>query len=125
MAARYVDGNNYYTASLYNNNGGTLEIRKKVSASSSTLVSKSYALTTGIWYDVKLIVEGTSIQLYVGGVLQLSATDSSQSAGAIGLITQGGAMAKYDDIVVNDFSPLMLTACLPAFGISVISSPAI
>lgn len=115
LAARYVDGNNYYAASLYNNNGGTLEIRKKVSASSSTLVSKSYALTTGIWYDVKLVVEGTSIQLYVGGVLQLSATDSSQSAGAIGLITQGGAMAKYDDIVVNDFSAVNADSMFTGF----------
>lgn len=104
LAARYVDGNNYYGASFYNNNGGTLEIRKKVNASSSTLVSKSYAITTGTWYDVKLVVEGTSIRLYVNGVLQLSATDSSLSTGAIGLITQGGAMAKFDDITVNDFS---------------------
>ena len=70
-------------------------------------------------------MEGTSIQLYVGGVLQLSATDSSQSAGAIGLITQGGAMAKYDDIVVNDFSAVNADSMFTGFGISVISSPGI
>lgn len=29
VCGRYVDGNNYYAASLSNSNGGTLEIRKK------------------------------------------------------------------------------------------------
>ena len=89
------------------------------------LVSKSYAISTGTWYDVKLVVEGTSIRLYVNGVLQLSATDSSLSTGAIGLITQGGANAKYDESSSMISLPLMLTACLPTFEVSAISSLAI
>ncbi|MEI7024822.1 pectate lyase [Paenibacillus sp. y28] len=106
LAARYQDGNNYYAASLYNNNGGTLELRKKVGGTSTTLVSKSYALTTGTWYTVKLEVEGTALNMYVNGVLQLSATDSSIATGAIGLLTHSGAVAKFDDVAVNDFSAI-------------------
>ncbi len=41
VAGRYLDGNNFYAASLYNSSGGKLEIRKKVSGSTTTLVSKS------------------------------------------------------------------------------------
>ncbi|HEX3048790.1 MAG TPA: LamG-like jellyroll fold domain-containing protein, partial [Bacillota bacterium] len=79
VCARYKDGNNYYTASLMSN---TIEIRKKLSGSSSTLVSKSYTIATGTWYTVKLVVNGSNISMYINGTLQLNATDSSITSGA-------------------------------------------
>ena len=54
VAGRYQDGNNFYAASLYNSNGGKLEIRKKVSGSTTTLATLDYPLATGTWYTVKL-----------------------------------------------------------------------
>ena len=99
VCARMKDGNNYYAASLVG--GGKLEIRKKVSGSSSTLASKSYSLSTGTWYTVKLEVNGSSIKMYVNGTQQLSATDSSLSSGGAGLIAYK-VVAKYDNVVVND-----------------------
>ena len=62
VAGRYQDGNNFYAASLYNSNGGKLEIRKKVSGSTTTLATLDYPLTTGTWYTVKLEL---SVQQFV------------------------------------------------------------
>lgn len=76
VAGRYIDGNNFYAASLYNNNDGMLEIRKKVSGSTTTLSSKPYALQTGVWYNVKLEMSGNTINMYVNDTLELSASDS-------------------------------------------------
>lgn len=76
VAGRYIDGNNFYAASLYNNNDGMLEIRKKVSGSTTTLTSKPYTLQTGVWYNVKLEMSGNTINMYVNDTLELSASDS-------------------------------------------------
>ena len=101
VAGRYVDGNNFYAASLYNNSGGTLEIRKKVGGSSTTLVSKTYALTAGTWYTVKLEMIGSTLNMYVNGALQLTATDTSLTAGAVGLDAYK-TVTKYDNVIVSD-----------------------
>jgi pectate lyase len=96
---RYQDGNTYYAASL--KGGDTIELRKKVNGSSSTLVSKSYTLATGTWYTVKLEMAGSSLKMYVNGVLELETVDSSISSGGIGLVAYK-TVAKYDDILVTD-----------------------
>ncbi len=100
LCARYQDGNNFYCASLYNSSGGTVEIRKKVSGSTSNLASKTnFGLTAGTWYTVKLEVNGSTINMYVNGTKVLTATDSALTTGGIGLITYK-VTAKYDDVVV-------------------------
>ncbi len=98
VCGRYKDGNNFYAASLMSN---TIEIRKKVSGSSTTIASKSYAVATGTWYTVRLVMNGSSISMYVNGALQLSATDSSLTSGAVGLVPYK-VTAKYDDVIVDD-----------------------
>jgi pectate lyase len=101
VAGRYKDGNNFYAASLYNSNGGKLEIRKKLSGSTTTLATKDYTLATGTWYTVKLELSGTTIRMYVNGTLQLTATDSSISSGGIGLVGYKAA-TKFDNVIVSD-----------------------
>lgn len=98
VCGRYVDGNNYYAASLSNSNGGTLEIRKKVNGSSSTLASKTdFPITTGTAYTVRLELSGDSLKMYVNDVLQLNAHDNNLTAGGIGLVAYKTA-AKFDNI---------------------------
>ena len=41
VTGRYLNGNNFYAASLYNSSGGTLEIRKKISGSTTTLAEQN------------------------------------------------------------------------------------
>ena len=101
VCGRFKDANNYYAASL--TGGGKLELRKKLSGSTTTLTSKSMTLATRTWYTVKLVMNGSSISMYVNGTLQLSATDSALTTGGIGLVPFK-VTAKYDDIVVDDLS---------------------
>ncbi|WP_081824425.1 pectate lyase family protein [Paenibacillus sp. UNC451MF] len=102
VAGRYKDGNNFYAASLYNSSGGTLEIRKKVSGSTTTLATKTnFGLATGTWYTVKLEMVGSSIKMYVNGTLHLTATDTSLTSGAVGLVAFK-TTAKFDNITVSD-----------------------
>ncbi|MEW9700481.1 right-handed parallel beta-helix repeat-containing protein [Paenibacillus sp. SI8] len=103
VAGRYTDGNNFYAASLYNSSGGKLEIRKKVSGSTTTLATKDFTLAAGTWYTVKLEMAGSTIRMYVNGTLQLTATDTSLTSGAIGLVAYKTA-AKFDQVVVTDSS---------------------
>jgi pectate lyase len=98
LCGRYKDGNNYYAASLYK--GSTLEIRKKVNGSSSTVTSKNLSVPTGSYHTIELEMIGSSIKVYVDGTLQLSTTESSLKTGAIGLVPIK-AVAKYDNIVVT------------------------
>lgn len=103
VAGRYQDGNNFYAASLYNSGGGKLEIRKKVSGSTTTLATLDYPLASGTWYTVKLELAGNTIRMYVNGTLQLTATDTSLTSGAVGLIAYKSA-ASFDNVVVTDSS---------------------
>jgi pectate lyase len=101
VCGRYRDGNNYYCASLYNSSGGTLEIRRKVGGSSTTLVSKTnVGFAAGTWYTVKLVRNGSNISIYLNGTQVLTATDSSLTSGAVGLIGYK-VIAKYDNVVVS------------------------
>lgn len=109
VCGRYTDGNNYYAASLSNSNGGTLEIRKKVSGSSTTLASKDFAVSTGTVYTVKLELSGDSINMYVNNVLQLNAHDNILTAGGIGLVAYKTSV-KFDNVVVNGAGSTVPTA---------------
>lgn len=127
VAGRYQDGNNFYAASLYNSNGGKLEIRKKVSGSTTTLATIDYPLATGTWYTVKLDIVGSTIRMYVNGVLQLTATDSSLTSGAVGLVAYKTS-ASFDQVVVSDGSgstttPLPTTSPSPSPSASPSPSP--
>lgn len=123
VSGRYGDGNNYYAASLSNSNGGTLEIRKKVSGSSTTLASKTaYPLSTGTWYTVKLELNGSTLKMYVNGTLELTASDSSLTSGAIGLVASKTA-AKFDNIIVADVSGTPTATVSPTATPSATPSP--
>lgn len=100
VSGRYQDGNNFYAASLSSNK---LELRKKVSGSTTTIASKSYTFNTGTWYKVKLEMNGSNLKVYINDVLQLQATDSSLSSGGIGLVAYK-TVVKYDDIIVSTIS---------------------
>lgn len=101
LCGRYTDGNNYYAASLSNSNGGTLEIRKKVGGSSTTLATKTdFPVTAGTVYTVKLELSGSTINFYVNNVLQLNAHDNNLTSGGIGLVAYKSA-AKFDNVVVS------------------------
>ncbi|CDM70474.1 putative secreted protein [Clostridium bornimense] len=100
LCGRYTDKNNYYSISLYNKDGGTLEIRSKAKGKSKTLKKAKISIKENTTYKVKLELNGNTLKAYLDGKLITTANDKSLSKGAIGIVTSK-ASAKFDNIVVS------------------------
>jgi hypothetical protein len=97
LGARYTDLSNHYYVTF--RNSGALWLRKVVGGTFSTLDSTTIPIATGTTYRVRLEAIGTSIKVYVNGVLQLEATDSAHSSGGVVLRTYRAA-TQYDNVQV-------------------------
>lgn len=99
ISARYNDNNNRYEFAFQPAQNLIL-IRKKVNGTESNLASKAYTINTNTQYTIKGVVNGNTLELWVNGVKQLTATDNSLQKGKIALNTYG-LSAQYDDVVVK------------------------
>lgn len=82
LVGRYADNNNYYLLRLAT--AGKVQLYKKSSGTFTLLQEVSMTVSTNTSYTLKLVMNGSSISGYVGGVLKVSATDNTISAGKIG-----------------------------------------
>jgi pectate lyase len=98
VLARVQSSTSYYYLAL--RSSGTLELKKLSSGSSTTLASKSFSVSTGSWYTLRLEARGSTLTGYVNGAQQLSATDTAFASGKIGLATFY-ASASFDDVLVT------------------------
>jgi pectate lyase len=101
LLARAINVNHFYYLALQN--GNQLVLAKRDGDSSTTLASRSFTVTTGTFYTLRLDVRGSSLTGFVNGVSQLSATDSQFTAGNIGGATFFSSGA-FDDFVVTSLS---------------------
>ena len=97
VCARMSDGNNYYAVAIKSN---AIELRKKISGSTTVLTSKSMTFSTNTWYTIRLDVVGDTLTAYVNGTQQLSTTTTGRSSGVAGLIGWKAAV-NFDDVVVS------------------------
>lgn len=97
VCARMTDGNNYYAVSIQSDR---LELRKKVSGSTTILASKTMTFATNTWYTIKLQISGSTLTAYVDGSQQLTATTTGLTSGGAGLIGWKAAV-NFDDVVVD------------------------
>lgn len=97
IAARYTNSNNYYFLILYN---GNLLLNKKVSGSTTTIQQVPFTANTSTFYNLQLVVNGTSVQGYVNGTLMVQGTDTSLTNGVPGFYANGAV--EYDDVSVTD-----------------------
>ena len=97
------DKGNYYEA--YMDDSGGVQLRVKLNGSTTTLGTKSKS-TTGdaqlnTVYTFKLDLHGSTISVSVNGVARVSmVTDTTLSAGGIGLIVNSGT-AEFDNVYVT------------------------
>jgi serine/threonine protein kinase len=98
VAGRLQNAANYYFATLRSSN--QIEIKKLVDGSSTVLASKTFTVSLNAWRTVRFEIIGTNLRLYIDGVLQLSAADSTYASGRAGLATYY-ATANFDDFVVR------------------------
>lgn len=99
LDARYQDANNSYSFQYYKLTG-QLKIQKEIGGVFTTLAVKSYPFATGTWYTLKAVLNGSNLEFWVNGNLELTATDTSLSSGKIGLNAHR-ANAKFDDVIVQ------------------------
>jgi hypothetical protein len=98
LNARYANFENRYFAYL---TSGAIYIKKSVGGIQTTLASKNYTINANAWYNVELACSGNTLILYLNGIQQLSATDSSFASGKIALSTYLTA-AEFDDVEVTE-----------------------
>jgi pectate lyase len=110
VLARVQSNTSYYYVALRGNN--TVELKKLVNGSSTTLDTASLTVSTNTWYTVRLDVAGTSLRGYVNGNLLTEATDSQYSSGRIGVATFYGS-ANFDDVVVDTIGSTPPTSTPP------------
>ena len=86
-----------------------MQITKKVGGTKTVLASTSYTLSTGTTYTFKAVLNGSTLDFYVNGVKQLTATDTSFTSGKFGLTTFN-ASAEFDNVTNT------MTSILTAVG---------
>jgi len=98
VLARAQSNTSYYYLALRSTN--TVELKKLVGGSSTTLAAASVPVSVGVWYTLSLSVSGTSLRGTVNGGTALSASDSQFSAGQVGVATFYTS-ASFDDVFVE------------------------
>jgi pectate lyase len=98
VLARAQGATSYYYLTLRSSN--TVQLKKLVGGSSTTLSSTSMPVSTNTWYTLRIEVQGNALRGYVNGNLVGSAIDNQFSAGRAGLATFN-ASAHFDDVQVE------------------------
>ena len=75
LAGRFTDSSNWYGAAIYNGTPFEVQIRKKVAGTSTDVARVPYPIELGKWYTLKLEVKGSTLRLFVDGVIQIETTD--------------------------------------------------
>nr|WP_117208225.1 family 16 glycoside hydrolase [Allorhizocola rhizosphaerae] len=98
VLARAQSNTSYYYVALRSNN--TVELKKLVNGSATTLVATSVNVSIGTWYTLTLRVDGSTLTSQVNGGSTLTASDSQYASGQIGVATFN-ASATFDDVNVE------------------------
>ncbi|BCB87513.1 pectate lyase family protein [Phytohabitans suffuscus] len=98
VLARAQSATSYYYVALRSNN--TVELKKLVNGTATTLASTSLAVSAGTTYTVSLQVAGSTLRSTVNGGAALSATDTAFTSGDVGVATFYTA-ADFDDVSVE------------------------
>jgi len=98
VMARAQSADSYYYLAVRSSN--TVQLKKLVGGTSTTLASGSLTVSAGTWYTLRIEVSGTTLRGYVNGNLVGTASDSQFSSGQAGLATFN-ASAAFDDVQVE------------------------
>lgn len=99
LAFRIQDDSNYYVFGL---RGGQNRVRiaKIVNGAwAGELVWAPFTVSTGIWYNLRVVANGTRIRGYVDCNLVLDVNDGTWSSGGLGLTTRA-ASGRFDDVKI-------------------------
>ena len=97
---RVQSSNDYYRFS-WDQQRNYQRLVKNVGGVFTLLAENSTPYVTGTQYQLEVVVDGSSIQVLIDGVLVLAATDGDLTSGSIALYTWGNQNSTFDDVQVN------------------------
>jgi hypothetical protein len=97
---RYQDENNYYRF-VWDKERNSRALVKCEDGQFSILDEDFVPYVTGKYYQVKIVAQGSSLEVSIDGSPVLSATDSTLSSGTIALYCWGNRGSCFDDILVK------------------------
>jgi len=98
---RYRDKDNYYRF-LMDEKRPLMRLEKKVNGVYTTLAERLVPYVRHNYYDVRCVANGTSIEVYVDDEPFFSVTDSSLTAGQVGLYTWQNLLTVFEDLTVTE-----------------------
>ncbi len=97
---RYQDSDNYYRFSM-DSERKFRRLVKKVGGTFTLLAEEPVGYKTNQWYDLQVVLSGTSISIYIDGQLWNTITDGDLSNGSIALYSWGNNGLYFDDVLVQ------------------------
>ncbi|MHC4742172.1 MAG: family 16 glycoside hydrolase [Planctomycetota bacterium] len=97
---RYQDSDNYYRFS-WDRSRKYRRLVKKKDGVFTLLDEDSVQYATGQTYELRVIAQGASLQVFIDGDAAFSTTDADLTFGTIALYTWGNAGSYFDDVVVT------------------------
>jgi alpha-L-arabinofuranosidase len=95
-----ADSNNWFWWNIGGWTNTAHAIQQCVNGTKSVLTTMSGSVNTGQWYDIKVTVQGNTINCYLDNVLTQTITTGTSYAGSIGLSTWN-TQAEFRNIVVT------------------------
>lgn len=97
---RYEDEDNYYRFSWSNSRNPEQVLEEVVNGKVTVLDSCRGRYTLGKWNDIKVVVLGEKMGIYINDVLSLKAEDTVHPSGKIGLYCSGVGYTYFDNVAV-------------------------
>lgn len=95
IIARFTDSSNYYSFGLFSN---TWYLKKRVGGNQTTITQGNFSYTSQ-FYTLTFSLQGTALSGKINATTVFNTTDSSLSAGMIGMSTK--AMSELDNVLVT------------------------
>jgi phosphodiesterase/alkaline phosphatase D-like protein len=108
---RYQDAQNYYRFSM-DRQRAYRRLTKTVNGVTTVLAQDAVPYEMNRWYEVRVLVEGSHIRVYLDGVLLFDVTDSALAAGKVALYCWGNP-SQFDDVKVFPLALSITQTSLP------------
>jgi len=110
---RYQNGQNYYRFSM-DQERAYRRLTKTVGGVTTVLAQDAVAFQTNRWYEGRIRVVGSQIQVYLDGILVFDVIDSAIPSGRIALYAWGNDGSRFDQVRINPIGLTVAGTFLPA-----------
>lgn len=84
LIVRYLDGNNFYCVNV-DNQTNVVKLWKKVNGVDNIIAQHGTNIAQGTFYNLKIVLNGISLKVYLNNALVITATDGDIANGRVGI----------------------------------------